>query len=309
MEEIIHILQEFWFGPQDIYYQQGMAWPLIVGAVITIAGHAISAGKAKKRERGAASRRRKAERDLAHLEATRQEIVDPWKDVEDLSDMISNPFAHLQVATGAAEMQAQQADLSLATTLDTLRATGAGAGGATALAQAALRSKQGVAASIEQPEAENTRLRAQGQVEMDKLRMSEKARLQEARVKGKQFTWGAEEARHLQKLNRAAGLGQVAGQQEMAYGMAGDAAVASAFSTAGSALMSYGLNADLGTNQNNNPYAMLDTSGQTAYDLGNLTNVNTSYLGGNLVGTGEFGTGGPLQGGTGYGPGYGGYGG
>ena len=92
MEEIIHILQEFWFGPQDIYYQQGMAWPLIVGAVITIAGHAISAGKAKKRERGAASRRRKAERDLAHLEATRQEIVDPWKDVEDLSDMISNPF-------------------------------------------------------------------------------------------------------------------------------------------------------------------------------------------------------------------------
>ena len=58
--------------------------------------------------------------------------------------------------------------------------------------------------------------------------------------------------------------------------MAGDAAVASAFSTAGSAFMSYGLNADLGTNQNNNPYAMLNTSG---YNLHNLTNVNTSFGG------------------------------
>ena len=35
-------------------------------------------------------------------------------------------------------MQAEEADIALANTLDTLRATGASAGGATALAQAAL---------------------------------------------------------------------------------------------------------------------------------------------------------------------------
>ena len=38
----------------------------------------------------------------------------------------------------------KQADMALANTLDTLRATGASAGGATALAQAALQSKKGV---------------------------------------------------------------------------------------------------------------------------------------------------------------------
>ena len=48
------------------------------------------------------------------------------------------------VATAAAEMKAREQDLSLATTLDTLRATGASAGGATALAQAASRSKANI---------------------------------------------------------------------------------------------------------------------------------------------------------------------
>ena len=62
--------------------------------------------------------------------------------------MITNPFANLQVATKAAEFAASEKDISLATTLDTLRATGAGAGGATALAQAAARSKAGIAAGI-----------------------------------------------------------------------------------------------------------------------------------------------------------------
>jgi hypothetical protein len=62
---------------------------------------------------------------------------------KDLSGMINNPYANLGVATQAAEMQAEEADIALANTLDTLRATGASAGGATALAQAALQSKKG----------------------------------------------------------------------------------------------------------------------------------------------------------------------
>ena len=61
------------------------------------------------------------------------------------------------------KIQAEEADIALANTLDTLRATGASAGGATALAQAALQSKKEVAASIEDQEVNNEKLRAQGE--------------------------------------------------------------------------------------------------------------------------------------------------
>ena len=76
----------------------------------------------------------------------------------------------LGVATQAAEMQIEEADIALANTLDTLRATGASAGGATALAQAALQSKKGVSASIEQQEAQNEKLRAQGESQLEQIK-------------------------------------------------------------------------------------------------------------------------------------------
>jgi len=41
---------------------------------------------------------------------------------------MTNQFANLGVATKAAEFQAEEADMALASTLDTMRATGAGAG-------------------------------------------------------------------------------------------------------------------------------------------------------------------------------------
>ena len=80
---------------------------------------------------------------------------------------MSNPYENLAVATKAAEIQMEQSDQALATTLDTLRATGASAGGATALANAALKSKQGVAASIEKQEVNNAQLKAQGQQQIN----------------------------------------------------------------------------------------------------------------------------------------------
>tara|TARA_Y100001937_G_scaffold94661_1_gene128404 strand:- start:1048 stop:1614 length:567 start_codon:yes stop_codon:yes gene_type:complete len=83
--------------------------------------------------------------------------------LEDNRQQITNPYANLSVATQAAEFQAEQADIALANTLDTLRSTGASAGGATALAQAALQSKKQVSASLEQQEAQNEKLKAQGE--------------------------------------------------------------------------------------------------------------------------------------------------
>jgi hypothetical protein len=129
------------------------------------------------------------------------------------------------VATQAAEMQIEQADISLANTLDTLRATGSGAGGATALAQAALQSKKGVSASIEKQEANNEQLRAQGEQQLDRMRMQEAARVQGIQIgeggrvqgldaAGKQFMFNAQEGREMQQLDRVSA--QLAGAQAQA---------------------------------------------------------------------------------------------
>jgi hypothetical protein len=131
--------------------------------------------------------------------------------------MISNPMANLSVATQAAEIQIEEADISLANTLDTIRATGASAGGATALAQAALQSKRGVSASIEQQEAQNEKLRAQGKQQMEQMKMTEAQRIQQAEASGKQFDFGAQENRDMAKMDRlSAQISGAAAQQSQA---------------------------------------------------------------------------------------------
>ena len=76
---------------------------------------------------------------------------------------VRNPYANLAVATEAAEFQAQQADQSLANTLDAMQAGGFGAGGATALAREAAKSKQGISADIQKQEAANQTMFAKGE--------------------------------------------------------------------------------------------------------------------------------------------------
>ncbi len=186
-----------------------MALPLaaaIIGGGASVLGGLMGASSARKREEAAANERRRLNSKLNYLEDNRQEIINPYEGVSDLSGMISNPFANLSVATGAAEMQIEQADISLANTLDTIRATGSGAGGATALAQAALKSKQGVAASIEQQEKNNEDKRAAGQQQMEQMQMAEAKRLQQADVAGEQFMFSTRESRQMQELDRTAAL-------------------------------------------------------------------------------------------------------
>ena len=177
----------------------------LVGAATSAIGgivQGISAGKAARKARG---RAKKLEGQLKRLVANRQDIINPADQVVDRSGMIQNQFSNLQVATGAAEMQAEEADLSLASTLDTLRATGAGSGGATALAQAALRSKKGVAATIETQEAQNARLRAQGAQSAQQARLTEGGRVDQARFRGEAFQFGAQEKRQFRDEDRLAG--------------------------------------------------------------------------------------------------------
>tara|TARA_B110000483_G_scaffold150084_1_gene178765 strand:- start:1360 stop:2052 length:693 start_codon:yes stop_codon:yes gene_type:complete len=151
---------------------------------------------------------------LDELENSRQDIINPYEDVKDLSGDMSNSFNNLGVATQAAEMQMEQSDIALANTLDTLRATGAGAGGATALAQAALQSKKGVAASIESQESENQKLRAQGEEMLQRQKIAEKQRVQDAEVKGAMYEFESRETRETAKLDRQADLADQARAQD-----------------------------------------------------------------------------------------------
>jgi hypothetical protein len=188
------------------------------------------------------------------IRAARQPITNPYANTtnlsglaKDLSGMINNPYANLGVATQAAEMQFEQTDMALANTLDTLRATGASAGGATALAQAALQSKKDIAASIEQQEANNEKLRAQGEMERNQMKMQEQQRLQSIQISeaqrvqgaeaaGKQFMMGMTEDRTNADLGQQAGQYAQAQQNAASAQAAEGAAWGNAISGVGSAL-------------------------------------------------------------------------
>tara|TARA_R100001015_G_C4627224_1_gene186644 strand:- start:1333 stop:1992 length:660 start_codon:yes stop_codon:yes gene_type:complete len=179
-----------------------MAAGAIIGGAISVIGGIFGSSRARREARRREAQARALESKLNELEANRQEIIDPYENITDLSSMLSNPFANLSVATQATEMQMEQTDIALANTLDTIRATGGGAGGATALAQAALQSKKGIAANIEAQEAANDKQRAQGEATLMQQRMSEAQRQQQADVAGDQFTFQQQEARDMQQLNR-----------------------------------------------------------------------------------------------------------
>ena len=178
----------------------------IAGAAVSAIGGLFQGFGARRAARRARRRARKLQRDLNRLEANRQEIIDPSRNIVDRSGLISNTMGNLQVSTQAAEFQAEEADLSLASTLDTLRATGAGSGGATALAQAALRSKAGISATIEQQEVQNARLRAQGAQQAQAARLAEGGRVDQARMRGDEFQFAVRENTEQMKIDRTAGL-------------------------------------------------------------------------------------------------------
>tara|TARA_R110002073_G_scaffold94358_2_gene219507 strand:+ start:2115 stop:2828 length:714 start_codon:yes stop_codon:yes gene_type:complete len=218
-----------------------MTWVAAGTAAVSIVGGLIGGKKAKEAEAKAQRERQRIAKQMAAFEANRQAVINPYEDVTSNVDMInemrddlSNPFASLGVATQAAEIQMEQTDIALANTLDTLQASGASAGGATALAQAAKQSKKEVSANIEQQEAQNEKLRAQGEqalqakeMQLTQMEMSEEARVQNAQAQGKAFEFQAQEQRDMATLDR------MSGQESQARQDIANANAASAASTAG----------------------------------------------------------------------------
>ena len=78
-----------------------MAVAAIAGAAASAIGGLFQGFGARKAARRAARRARKLQRDLNRLEANRQEIIDPSRNIVDRSGLIQNNFGNLQVATQA----------------------------------------------------------------------------------------------------------------------------------------------------------------------------------------------------------------
>lgn len=200
-----------------------MAVVAAIGAAVVIGGGLISSHQEKQAAKGFANDAAGRAAEIRHIEANRQAVPNPFANFEDvssmakdLSGMMSNPYLNLGVATQAAEFQAEEADIALANTLDTLRSSGASAGGATALARAALESKKGVSASIEAQEAKNQKMAARGEevlqsakvgeaTRLQNVQMSEAQRMQEAEAQGIDYQFKGEEDRTMQQLNRLSG--------------------------------------------------------------------------------------------------------
>ena len=170
---------------------------MAIGAIIGLGTAAFGYIQSSKAQRAAKKQRQAAETTLMAVEASRPNITDPFEGIE-------NPYGQMQVATQATEIAAEQADISLASSLDTLRATGASAGGATALARAAAQSKRGISADIEKQEMALQKLRAQGTMQYEQIK-----------AQSASATMARQEARDNQQLNRQSSLADSYAQQEM----------------------------------------------------------------------------------------------
>lgn len=222
----------------------------VVAGVGAAVGGAVKAGKAHKEMRRARGRKQEAKYNMQAAIANRAEITNPYAGVTDLSGLasdlssqISNPFNQLTVSTAAAEMQAEEADIALANTLDTLEQTGASAGGATALAMAALKSKKEVSADISKQEADNSKMRAEGEAQMirEKVKATETyqgilirqgERVEQSEIQGEIYQFQAAENRTNADINM---------YSQMYQGFANQQSQASLSSAAGTGQMISGI--------------------------------------------------------------------
>ena len=229
-----------------------------IAAGTSVISGVVGAISSSKRAKEAGRKANRAQSRVQTIERNRQAVINPYENVTDLSGMAkdvsgmaSNPYANLSVATQAADMQAEEADMALANTLDTLRATGSSAGGATALAQAALQSKKGISANIEQQEVNNDKLRAQGESQLEAIKMSEAQRMQmvnmsegqrmqSADAQGKAYVFESAEQRDANDLARYSAQQQNAQRQQSQSRADMLGAISGTVSSVGKAAITYG---------------------------------------------------------------------
>jgi len=208
-----------------------------VGGITKMVGAQVAKNEAKEEMEKQNKKANDAKLALEELEKNRQEVINPYENM-------ANEFENLGVATQASKFQAEEADIALANTLDTIMQTGGGAGGATALARAALESKRGISADIQKQEKANNDARAEGANQVQQLK-----------AQGEAYKFEAQEQRDVNKMDR------LAQQQDNAEAMEAQAN-----------------NARIQANQQ-----MISAVGSTAQSLTGLPGMEGSmgYIGGN----------------------------
>lgn len=155
-----------------------------VGGITSMVGAQVKKNEAKKQMEVEAKKANDAKTALEEIEKNRQEVINPYENM-------ANEFENLGVATQASKFQAEEADIALANTLDTIMQTGGGSGGATALARAALESKRGISADIQKQEKANNDARAEGANQVQQLK-----------AQGEAYKFETQEARDVTKMDR-----------------------------------------------------------------------------------------------------------
>ena len=215
----------------------------IAGTIAGITTNAIAAKKAKDEAAAQKDIKDTEQAALDSLVEDRPAFQNPYENMTNQFANLDNPYANLTVATGAFKMQAEQADQALANSLDAMMETGQAAGGATALAQAALESKRGIAASIQAQEVQNKSLAAEGQASIQPQKAQGAQRLDEMRAKGDQLEQEDAIGFHEAKMDRTAKLMDNAAQNEQDQRAARSAAIAgrgsAAISGAGAIVKGY----------------------------------------------------------------------
>lgn len=197
-----------------------------VAAVAGVTTNAIGAKRAKNEARDQASIKETQQQALDALVEERPEFNNPYENLTNQFENLNNPYANLTVATEAFKMQAEQADQALANSLDVMMETGQAAGGATALAQAALQSKRGIAASINAQEVQNKAMAAEGEASVQTQIAQGAQRLDEMKAQGDSMEQQDAINFHEKKMDRTAGLLDNAAQNEQDAKAARSAAIA-----------------------------------------------------------------------------------
>ncbi len=165
-----------------------VATSLAIAAGVTATTKLVSAQMQKNAAKDQQEQQAKIANDkklaIEELEKNRQEVINPYENM-------ANEFENIGVATQASKFQAEEADIALANTLDTIMQTGGGAGGATALARAALESKRGISADIQKQEQANNQARAEGANQVAQLK-----------AQGEAYKFESQESRDNAQLNR-----------------------------------------------------------------------------------------------------------
>jgi chromosome segregation ATPase len=186
---------------------------------------AIAAKQAKDERDKQNTEAGKLQQQLTDLENSRPTFQNPYENMTNQFENLDNPYANLTVATEAFKMQAEQADMALANSLDVMMETGQAAGGATALAQAALQSKRGIAASINAQETQNKRMAAEGEANVALQKAQGAQRLDEMMAQGDAMAQRDAIDFHETKMNRTAGMMANAQQNALDANAARNAAI------------------------------------------------------------------------------------